>query len=196
MSARKRAPIPAPLRRAVIARDRGRCRYCGIVPTKRGPLHVDHVRPVFLGGLSDYDNLVVACGTCNGAKSSRADVVPMPLDELVAITEGRAPERPQVRRMQRSRYLDRDDLRVWAATGQRLAQRAQHDLIQRYPLGKDARCDHCHKEIIVGISGCLWPELATLVCTSCIRTRQVRRVRPTATAQPGSTVHCGVVSGV
>jgi len=94
MSARERTPISAPLRRAVIDRDRdrGRCRYCGIVPDKRRPLHLDHVRPVFLGGLSDYDNLVVGCGTCNGAKSSRTDVVQMPLADLVAIAEGHAPD--------------------------------------------------------------------------------------------------------
>lgn len=56
------------LRQTVIARDAGRCRYCGCVPVET---HIDHVRPVSRGGRSVIENLVVACAPCNLAKGAK-----------------------------------------------------------------------------------------------------------------------------
>lgn len=53
------------VRAATLARDRGRCHYCGAQATT-----VDHVYPVAAGGSSHPENLVAACATCNGRKGA------------------------------------------------------------------------------------------------------------------------------
>lgn len=78
-----RAHLPL-TRRNVVARDRGRCAYCG----KKGDT-VDHVVPRSRGGEHVWENVVAACGPCNGRKADRM------LDELgweLGITP-RAPSR-------------------------------------------------------------------------------------------------------
>lgn len=55
-----------PTRCAIYARDRFACVYCGL---RSGTLTVDHVEP--FGG-NAHDNLVTACGECNGSKGSRS----------------------------------------------------------------------------------------------------------------------------
>lgn len=52
------------LRGEVLIRDGRRCSYCGRLsdPTK---VHVDHRIPRSRGGVDSYDNLCVACETCN-----------------------------------------------------------------------------------------------------------------------------------
>jgi len=49
-------------------RDGEKCRYCS---TENGPFEFDHVVPWSRGGLDTVENLVVACFTCNRAKSDR-----------------------------------------------------------------------------------------------------------------------------
>lgn len=51
----------------VLRRDDYTCRYCR---SKDGPLTVDHVQPVALGGSDDPSNLVAACRDCNAGKAS------------------------------------------------------------------------------------------------------------------------------
>jgi len=53
-------------RRALFARDRGRCVYCGGTATS-----VDHVVPRSRGGSHAWDNVVAACGRCNRLKADR-----------------------------------------------------------------------------------------------------------------------------
>ena len=55
-----RPSLPAWLRRMIMERDEGRCRYCG-----RPAEHVDHVLPYSRGGSDDPGNLVAACAPCN-----------------------------------------------------------------------------------------------------------------------------------
>ena len=53
-------------RRAVFARDGGRCAYC------TGPAEtIDHVMPRSRGGQHDWDNVVAACARCNHSKGDR-----------------------------------------------------------------------------------------------------------------------------
>jgi 5-methylcytosine-specific restriction endonuclease McrA len=53
-------------RRAIFARDGGRCAYC------RGPAEtIDHVMPRSRGGNHAWDNVVAACARCNHTKSDR-----------------------------------------------------------------------------------------------------------------------------
>jgi 5-methylcytosine-specific restriction endonuclease McrA len=51
-------------RRAVFARDRWTCQYCG----SRSNLTVDHVIPRSKGGGADWENIVAACAPCNRRK--------------------------------------------------------------------------------------------------------------------------------
>jgi 5-methylcytosine-specific restriction endonuclease McrA len=55
-------------RRAVFARDRWTCQYCG---HERGNLTVDHVIPRSKGGGSSWDNIVTCCAPCNRRKGDR-----------------------------------------------------------------------------------------------------------------------------
>lgn len=59
------------MRRAVLARDGRRCRYCGRQIGPRSVLHLDHVIPVSRGGADTLENLVVACEGCNRRKGAR-----------------------------------------------------------------------------------------------------------------------------
>lgn len=53
-------------RRAVFARDGGRCVYCGAPATS-----LDHVMPKSKGGQHVWENVVSACRRCNHAKADR-----------------------------------------------------------------------------------------------------------------------------
>lgn len=57
-------------RRTVMARDQYTCQYCGGTPA-RAELTIDHVLPRSRGGVTDWDNVVVACRTCNQKKGNR-----------------------------------------------------------------------------------------------------------------------------
>ncbi len=64
-------------RRAVFARDRWTCQYCG---HERGKLTVDHVIPRSKGGTQSWENIVTCCAPCNRRKGDRlprqANMVP------------------------------------------------------------------------------------------------------------------------
>ena len=55
-------------RRAIFARDRWTCQYCG---RERGKLTVEHVIPRSKGGSSAWDNIVTCCAPCNRRKGDR-----------------------------------------------------------------------------------------------------------------------------
>lgn len=63
----KKKPIPHGLRKAVLERDKYRCRECG----DHRSLHVDHVFPESLGGEASIENLQCLCATCNVKKGAR-----------------------------------------------------------------------------------------------------------------------------
>ncbi|HVL27175.1 MAG TPA: HNH endonuclease [Acidimicrobiales bacterium] len=54
-------------RRAVFARDGGRCQYCGAAAE-----NIDHVIPRSRGGQHVWENVVAACRPCNTRKEDRA----------------------------------------------------------------------------------------------------------------------------
>lgn len=60
-----RASVPL-TRRAVFARDGGRCVYCGAAATS-----LDHVIPRSRGGEHNWDNVVASCSRCNHLKADR-----------------------------------------------------------------------------------------------------------------------------
>lgn len=63
-------PLPAIRvnRRAILARDRYTCQYCGHVSKE---LTVDHVIPRRFGGDESWENLVACCRRCNLIKRDR-----------------------------------------------------------------------------------------------------------------------------
>jgi 5-methylcytosine-specific restriction endonuclease McrA len=60
-----RSAVPL-TRRAIFARDGGRCVYCGAPATS-----IDHVVPRSRGGPHSWDNVVSACRRCNHVKGDR-----------------------------------------------------------------------------------------------------------------------------
>jgi 5-methylcytosine-specific restriction endonuclease McrA len=71
-------------RRAVFARDRWTCQYCG---HERGNLTVDHVIPRSKGGESTWNNIVTCCAPCNRRKGDR-------LPQQVNMQPVRSPKAP------------------------------------------------------------------------------------------------------
>lgn len=63
-------PVPPLLRKEVYQAGGGCCYYCGCQVTCKTRT-IDHMIPVSRGGMSDMDNLVLACITCNQAKNNR-----------------------------------------------------------------------------------------------------------------------------
>jgi len=57
-------------RQNVMARDRGRCQYCGD-KLSAADLTYDHVIPRAQGGKTTWENIVMACIPCNRAKANR-----------------------------------------------------------------------------------------------------------------------------
>lgn len=57
-------------RRNIYKRDRYTCQYCGIQPGSE-ELTIDHVLPRSQGGVSTWENCVLACVNCNKRKANR-----------------------------------------------------------------------------------------------------------------------------
>ena len=55
-------------RRNIAVRDNSRCQYCGVLLETKD-YTIDHVVPRSRGGLSAWNNLTLACVTCNKRKS-------------------------------------------------------------------------------------------------------------------------------
>jgi 5-methylcytosine-specific restriction endonuclease McrA len=64
-----RIPIPEPVRRYVLERDRHQCQSCGTTQT----LTIDHIIPLAKGGSNDVSNLQTLCRSCNAQKRDRLD---------------------------------------------------------------------------------------------------------------------------
>jgi 5-methylcytosine-specific restriction endonuclease McrA len=57
-------------RRSIYKRDRNQCQYCGCSPGTP-ELSIDHVLPRSRGGLTTWENCVLACTDCNRKKADR-----------------------------------------------------------------------------------------------------------------------------
>jgi hypothetical protein len=66
-----REPIPLSRRQAVIQRDQRVCGLCHRRVSETETLHIDHIKPVALGGRSNIENLQVAHARCNLLKGAR-----------------------------------------------------------------------------------------------------------------------------
>jgi 5-methylcytosine-specific restriction endonuclease McrA len=69
-------------RRNIYKRDRNTCQYCGERPGTE-ELTVDHVTPRSQGGISTWENCVLACVRCNHRKANRTpEQAGMPLRKI------------------------------------------------------------------------------------------------------------------
>lgn len=62
------ATLPAALRQTIIERDGSVCAYCG---ENTDTPHIDHIKPVAVGGTDSPKNLTVACPPCNLSKGRK-----------------------------------------------------------------------------------------------------------------------------
>jgi hypothetical protein len=68
--------VPARLRRLVVQRSGDRCEYCHLSQAgQEATFHIDHVRPVTLGGLTAADNLALACVSCSLRKGGKQTAI-------------------------------------------------------------------------------------------------------------------------
>ena len=67
---RSRESVVTFSRRNLFKRDHVTCQYCGIKPGT-AELTIDHVLPRAQGGLSTWENCVLACVSCNARKANR-----------------------------------------------------------------------------------------------------------------------------
>jgi len=58
-------------RRNLYVRDNFTCQYCGATPGTR-ELSIDHVVPKSQGGITSWENCVLACTSCNSKKGHRS----------------------------------------------------------------------------------------------------------------------------
>ena len=58
--------------RVIYARDCGRCYLCG-APVAFSAMHLEHKTPLSRGGLHEYANVGLACGTCNVRKNTKTE---------------------------------------------------------------------------------------------------------------------------
>ena len=56
-------------------RDLYTCQYCN-TPFQRRELTMDHVRPISMGGKTNWENIVAACGPCNTRKGNKMIMKP------------------------------------------------------------------------------------------------------------------------
>jgi hypothetical protein len=61
---------------SVRARAAGRCEYCCMHQSlQAATFHIEHVRPLALGGQSSIENLALACPSCNLHKADRVSAI-------------------------------------------------------------------------------------------------------------------------
>lgn len=66
--------VPDFLRWQVVTRADNRCEYCGLAQTgQEAVFHVDHIYPSSLGGLTELENLALACVSCSLRKAARVN---------------------------------------------------------------------------------------------------------------------------
>jgi len=85
-----RTYIPKALRDRVAAQARHRCGYCLTAETIVGtPMEVDHILPEADGGLTEEDNLWLACSLCNDHKSDRIAALDPDTESVVRLFDPR-----------------------------------------------------------------------------------------------------------
>jgi hypothetical protein len=81
-----RSHIPRAMRDRVAEQARHRCGYCLTAEAVVGtPMELDHIIPEALGGLTEEDNLWLACSLCNDHKGDRIAALDPDSGEVVQL---------------------------------------------------------------------------------------------------------------
>jgi len=68
--------VPADLRRLVVQRSGDRCEYCHLSQAgQEATFHIDHVRPMTMGGPTAASNLALACVSCSLRKGGKETAI-------------------------------------------------------------------------------------------------------------------------
>jgi hypothetical protein len=80
------AYIPEKLRSQIEQSDRRRCCYCLTSEANSGiPMTFDHIQPQSKGGATTFENVCLACRSCNEYKSDTTEAVDPLTGELVPL---------------------------------------------------------------------------------------------------------------
>ena len=91
-------------RRNIFLRDQYTCQYCGCTP-REDDLTIDHVTPRSRGGLTSWENVVLACTRCNTKKGNH-------MPEECGMVPVRPPRRPAWIHALHT-PIDHDDRSIW-----------------------------------------------------------------------------------
>jgi 5-methylcytosine-specific restriction endonuclease McrA len=89
----------------IFIRDHHTCQYCGRTP-REDDLTIDHMIPKSRGGHTVWENVVLACTTCNTKKGNR-------LPSECGMQPIRAPKKPSWLSTIYSIHLDEDNRSLW-----------------------------------------------------------------------------------
>ncbi len=79
-------PSQMQLRQQVESRAGGYCEYCRMNQSLQGAtFHIEHITPQSQGGADDFENLALACPSCNLHKSDRTQAVDVESGMQVAL---------------------------------------------------------------------------------------------------------------
>ncbi|RCJ23472.1 HNH endonuclease [Nostoc sp. ATCC 43529] len=68
--------IPESLKTQVAASDKGRCSYCLTTEANSGiPMSYDHIKPRSKGGETTFENICLACRSCNEFKADSTEAI-------------------------------------------------------------------------------------------------------------------------
>ena len=105
------AGLPPRLRRFVTARAKNRCEYCLSPAEQTGiPMTLDHIIPRAQGGVSESDNLCLACSRCNGRKRDLTHAYDFATHRLVQLFH------PRRQRWTRHFHWSQDGTRILGRT--------------------------------------------------------------------------------
>ncbi|MBD2539580.1 HNH endonuclease [Coleofasciculus sp. FACHB-SPT36] len=80
------AYIPESLRNQIADSDRGRCCYCLTSEANSGiPMTHDHIQPVSKGGETSFENICLACRSCNEFKGDATEAIDPLTGETVTL---------------------------------------------------------------------------------------------------------------
>ncbi len=103
--------IPQSLREQIRAADRQRCCYCLTTEANSGiPMTFDHILPVSKGGETSFENLCLACRSCNEFKSDITEAADPVTDEIVPLYN------PRTERWTEHFYWSEDGTKIEAKT--------------------------------------------------------------------------------
>ena len=92
-------------RRNIFVRDQHTCQYCGRTP-REDDLTIDHIIPKSRGGHTVWENVALACTTCNTKKGDR-------LPSECGMHPIRTPKKPSWLTTLTSIHLDEDNRSLW-----------------------------------------------------------------------------------